>query len=72
MVFEHGVGGARAAAPVAGDVMTYLFDKDRAMQRLNALEAGWGGTLAERQTRRAALWANRAPGDPPPPPPIPA
>jgi penicillin-binding protein 2 len=72
VVIEHGLGGARAAAPVAGDVMTYLFDKDRAMQRLNALEAGWGGTLAERQARRAALWANRAPGDPPPPPPIPA
>jgi penicillin-binding protein 2 len=72
VVIEHGLGGARAAAPVASDVLTYLFDKDRAMERLRAHEAGWGGTLAERTARRAALWANRAPGAPPPPPPVPA
>lgn len=72
VVIEHGLGGARAAAPVASDVLTYLFDKDRAMERLRAHEAGWGGTLAERTARRAALWTNRAPGAPPPPPPVPA
>ncbi len=71
VVIEHGLGGARAAAPVACDVMTYLFDKDRAMERLRAREAGWGGTLAERTARRAAEWANRPPGAPPPPPPVP-
>lgn len=72
VVIEHGLGGARAAAPVACDVMTFLFDRDRAMTRLTALETQWGGTLAERTARRAALWANRAPGSPPPPPPGPA
>jgi len=71
VVIEHGLGGARAAAPVACDVMTYLFDKDRAMQRLLPLEAGWGGNVVERSARRAALWNDRAPGSPPPPPPVP-
>jgi penicillin-binding protein 2 len=27
VVIEHGMGGARAAAPVAKDVMTYLFQQ---------------------------------------------
>jgi penicillin-binding protein 2 len=57
VVIEHGMGGARAAAPVAKDVLTYLFDKDRAMQSLNAFEQQWGGTLAERMARRAEAWA---------------
>jgi penicillin-binding protein 2 len=56
VVIEHGLGGARAAAPVAKDVLTYLFDKDLAMQSLTALEAQWGGTLAERMERRTAAW----------------
>ena len=42
VVIEHGLGGARAAAPVACDVLTYLFDKDRAMARLLPLGAGLG------------------------------
>jgi penicillin-binding protein 2 len=54
VVIEHGMGGARAAAPVAKDVLTYLFDRPKAEQRLAELEAGWGGTLAERTAKRAA------------------
>lgn len=54
VVIEHGMGGARAAAPVAKDVLTYLFDRPKAMARLAELEAGWGGTLLERNARRAA------------------
>jgi penicillin-binding protein 2 len=53
---EHGGFGASAAAPMAKDVMTYLFDKDRAMTALAALEHQWGGTLEERMQRRAAEW----------------
>jgi penicillin-binding protein 2 len=53
VVIEHGMGGARAAAPVAKDVLTYLFDRPAALKRLAELEAGWGGTLAERMARRA-------------------
>jgi penicillin-binding protein 2 len=53
VVIEHGLGGARAAAPVAKDVLTFLFDRAKAMQSLAALEEQWGGTLAERNARRA-------------------
>lgn len=56
VVIEHGLGGARAAAPVAKDVLTYLFDKDLAMQSLTAFETQWGGTMMERMERRAAAW----------------
>jgi len=55
VVIEHGLGGARAAAPVAKDVLTFLFDRNKAMQSLAALEQQWGGTLAERTARRAAM-----------------
>jgi penicillin-binding protein 2 len=54
VVIEHGLGGARAAAPVAKDVLTYLFDPERAWASLNALEQQWGGTLLERTARRQA------------------
>jgi penicillin-binding protein 2 len=57
VVIEHGMGGSRAAAPVAKDVLTYLFDKDRAMQSLTAFEQQWGGTLSERMARRAEAWS---------------
>ena len=69
VVIEHGLGGAAAAAPVAKDVLTYLFDKDLAMQSLLAMEQQWGGTLAERMERRVAQWnAARAAGTEPPSP----
>ncbi len=54
VVIDHGLGGARAAAPVAKDVLTFLFDPPRALKSLDALEQAWGGTLAERMARRAA------------------
>jgi penicillin-binding protein 2 len=63
VVIEHGLGGARAAAPVAKDLLTYLFDKDRGMAALQSLEQGWGGNISERMARRSAAWANRAPGE---------
>ncbi len=54
VAIEHGLGGARAAAPVAKDVLTFVFDRAKALQSLAALEQQWGGTLAERTARRAA------------------
>ncbi len=54
VVIDHGVGGSRAAAPVAKDVLTYLFDKNKAMEALAVLEESWGGdikTRMDRQTR---------------------
>jgi penicillin-binding protein 2 len=72
VVIEHGLGGARAAAPVARDVLTYAFDKDRAMEALTALETQWGGSMAERMARRTAAWEaereNRRAGEPQGPP----
>ena len=56
VVIEHGMGGSRAAAPVAKDVLTYLYDKPKAMEALMALEESWGGTIAERMERNGRLW----------------
>ena len=54
VVIEHGLGGARAAAPVAKDALTFLFDRKRALQALHGFEEQWGGSLAERNARRSA------------------
>ena len=54
VVIEHGMGGSRAAAPIAKDVLTFLYDRKKAMESLHALEQQWGGTLAERNERLAA------------------
>jgi len=56
VVIEHGMGGSRAAAPVAKDVLTYLFDKEKAMQALAPMEEAWGGNIAQRMQRRANQW----------------
>jgi len=53
-IIEHGGFGASAAAPIVRDSMTYLFDQQKAMDALAPLEKQWGGTLAERNARRAA------------------
>lgn len=54
VIIEHGMGGARAAAPVAKDVFTFLYDREQALASLAALEATWGGTPTERLARRYA------------------
>ncbi len=53
VVIEHGLGGARAAAPVAKDVLTYLFDPAKAMATLVEMEKGWGGDITTRMARQA-------------------
>lgn len=66
VVIEHGMGGARAAAPVAKDVLTFLFDREKAMAALEAFEAGWGGSIQERMDRQyAAFLASQGAGAPP-------
>lgn len=67
-VIEHGMGGARAAAPVAKDVFTYMWEPLLAMERLDDLEHGWGGTLRERMDRKYAAYQAAATGTPPPAP----
>lgn len=69
VVIEHGLGGARAAAPVARDVLTYLYDQQKAMATLEALESGWGGTIKQRMDRKSLAWAQANGLAPPPTPP---
>jgi penicillin-binding protein 2 len=72
VVVDHGIAGARAAAPVAKDVLTYLFDPAKAMASLLALEKAWGGTIKERMERETTAYrAQKAVerGEAPPPPP---
>ena len=51
VTIEHG-GGSGAAYPVARDVMTYLFDANKALEVLHEMEEGWGGTAQERLARK--------------------
>jgi penicillin-binding protein 2 len=60
VVIEHGLGGSRAAAPVAKDFMTYMFDPQKAMDSLLALEAGWGGNISERMASEFASFRSRS------------
>ena len=65
VVIEHGIGGSAVAAPIARDMLTYLFEPQRAMDTLQKLEPGWGGDIRERMDREAAAWqaAKAAPRD---------
>jgi penicillin-binding protein 2 len=57
VVVEHGTQGARAAAPIARDCMTFLFDPGKAMDTLRTMEKGWGGTPTERMEARYRAYA---------------
>jgi len=59
VVIEHGTFGARAAAPIARDVLTYLFDPQRGMDVLTTLERGWGGTPAERMAAKYQAFSSQ-------------
>jgi len=56
VVIEHG-GGSGAAYPIARDVMTFLFDPEKGLAALDALEKQWGGTAQERLDRKYATYA---------------
>lgn len=51
VVIEHG-GGSGAAYPVARDVLTFLYDRQKAMDVLEPLEKNWGGNIQERMDRK--------------------
>jgi penicillin-binding protein 2 len=57
VVVEHGTFGARAAAPIARDVFTYLFDQGKAWDTLLAMEKEWGGTPTERMKAKYRTYA---------------
>ena len=70
VTLEHGNHGA-AAAQVARDVMTSLYDRDRALATLAVLEERWGGDIPTRMAADAERWrkarepaATPADGDP--------
>ncbi len=69
VILEHGGHGA-AAAVIARDAMTYLYDKQRALDTLTKLQPSWGGDIATRMARDKAQWqatqaANAAQAPPP-------
>jgi len=57
VVVEHGTFGARAAAPIARDVITFLYDPETALNTLHGLETAWGGTPQLRMARDYAIYA---------------
>ncbi len=59
VIVEHGTFGARAAAPIARDVMTFLFDPAKAMEVLAGLESSWGGTPSERMEAKYKIYASQ-------------
>ncbi|MFD1611713.1 penicillin-binding protein 2 [Sphingomonas tabacisoli] len=66
VVLEHGGHTVRNLdTPLTGrDIMTYLFDPDRAMKSLAEVEPTWGGDIATRMAAKAAAWkaAKATPG----------
>jgi penicillin-binding protein 2 len=59
VVVEHGGFGASAAAPIAKDVMTCLFDPAKAWADLTAREKTWGGTPSERLAAKYAAYTSQ-------------
>lgn len=58
VVIQHG-GGSGAAYPVARDVLTYLYDREKAMDMLTGLEQSWGGNIQERMDAKMAAYRAR-------------
>lgn len=54
VVVEHGMSGGRAASPIARDAITYLYDKEVALESLDRLENEWGGDIFTRMARQEA------------------
>jgi penicillin-binding protein 2 len=63
-IVEHGGFGAAVAAPLIRDTLTFLYDKQKALQALNVFEQSVGGTPDERLARKTAAW-RQANGLPP-------
>jgi penicillin-binding protein 2 len=66
-IVEHGGFGAAVAAPLIRDTLTFLYDKQKALQALNVFEQSIGGNPDQRLARKTASW-RAANGLPPLPP----
>lgn len=55
LILEH-AGHGTAAAAMARDAFTYLYDKQRALDTLAKLQPTWGGDIATRMAREKAAW----------------
>ncbi len=79
VIIEHGIAGGRYAAPIARDVLTFLYDRDRAMKALEPIERALAAkrasaaraeaaeALAAEEARLMPAWL-RADAPPPNPP----
>jgi penicillin-binding protein 2 len=58
VVLEHGGHTVRNLdTPLTGrDIMTYLFDRERAMKSLLEVEPTWGGDITTRMAAKAEAW----------------
>jgi penicillin-binding protein 2 len=54
VILEHGIAGGRYAAPIARDVLSFLFEPERALAVLPAIEADAARRRAERQATETA------------------
>ncbi|WCT73326.1 penicillin-binding protein 2 [Sphingomonas naphthae] len=74
IVLEHNGHTVRNLdTPLVGrDIMTYLFDPERAMKSLADVEPSWGGDIEQRMARQHEQWrldhGGAPPPDAPPPP----
>jgi penicillin-binding protein 2 len=66
-IVEHGGFGAAVAAPLIRDTITFLYDRNKALEALAAFEKTIGGSPDERLARKTAAW-RAANGLPPLPP----
>lgn len=55
VVLEHG-GHGSAAAVIARDAITFLYDRERAEATLAKLQPAWGGDIATRMARERDAW----------------
>jgi penicillin-binding protein 2 len=55
-IVEHGGFGAAVAAPLIRDTLTFLYDKQKALEALNIFEQSIGGPLDQRLARKTASW----------------
>src|SRR3546814_12310013 len=59
-LFRSHSGHMATAAPIVSDVLTFLYDQDKAMAKLTALEKTWGGTIEERMAANIRRYKNKA------------